>query len=642
MITWKTIFHNFKIILKFLKPVLKVLLVLFLFIIIGLIIFTYLIDRSIDPEETYFLVVKLTKLFFTVLTVAVIVFLIVILIKFFYKISIFAGKNKYSKIISISIVSLVFFKSLRTLIVIPFYIILLNGINELSYSSKTFNGSTFAEINSTYQHGHTVGYQEAYDDAYEEAFSSYKNVDNSNWNRWFYFKEVAKLVVNKFNLWFTDTMILLFTIFKGFFYNYSYLRNSILGLGLLFLFGSISDFFLDPKSKDRIKRNFGSIGIWLKKYKVNILFVIIFILSAFLCFSSIIAIPIIQDGKNLDGVTAEDFEKELEKLYVNNSKLDSAIIILNLDTRKAEKNVQQYIKNYNPDSIILNENASVNSIYLSRYSTTKQQLINMIQSYKLSNSEWQKLVNEYDNKLKDEKDFLNSNYKNFSKMPAAGNERDLFYSECLNYFSFTIENYKRIMNTNHSLLLKYEESYDAFIYNLFQNFDRNINKVATFEIANGLDDFRNSYGIESIYIDTEPINFIKFDSQNYTKPIMGSDKPISGIFGWISNWLIKTRSNEMALIVGMIGFGLLGAGISTLLKNKKAPDEMLIFKDNITATLLGGFSAALIIFLTVKGGIMIFTTADVEPNQYSLFFLCMVGAVFSEQVWKKAQKQLSK
>ena len=61
---------------------------------------------------------------------------------------------------------------------------------------------------------------------------------------------------------------------------------------------------------------------------------------------------------------------------------------------------------------------------------------------------------------------------------------------------------------------------------------------------------------------------------------------------------------------------------------------------SLTTPVLKGISAAVIIFLAVLGGLSVFSSAEADPNPYILFFTCMVGAVYSEQIWAWAQKFL--
>ncbi|WP_434424149.1 hypothetical protein [Nannocystis pusilla] len=114
---------------------------------------------------------------------------------------------------------------------------------------------------------------------------------------------------------------------------------------------------------------------------------------------------------------------------------------------------------------------------------------------------------------------------------------------------------------------------------------------------------------------------------------------ISGPFGLIANWLIATRSLALATICGMLGFGLLGAAISTFIREGQIPPNSERVRD-LFGVIIRGFSAALVIFLSVEGGIAVFSTEASSPNPYVLFFTCMVGAVFSEPVWEWAQARL--
>lgn len=93
---------------------------------------------------------------------------------------------------------------------------------------------------------------------------------------------------------------------------------------------------------------------------------------------------------------------------------------------------------------------------------------------------------------------------------------------------------------------------------------------------------------------------------------------------------------ELVLIVGMIGFGLFGSAVSTFVRT--AANESL--EPNVVYIIVRGTSAAIVIFLAVKGGISIFIKGDSQLNPYSLFFTCLIGAVYSERVWDWAKSEL--
>ncbi len=117
-----------------------------------------------------------------------------------------------------------------------------------------------------------------------------------------------------------------------------------------------------------------------------------------------------------------------------------------------------------------------------------------------------------------------------------------------------------------------------------------------------------------------------------------------GIFKSISGWLLKTESLSLAIIVGLFGFGLLGSIGSSYIRRRikdvrdEDEDEALILSD-LKGILINGISAAIVIFLSAKGAIVIFSTGGNDLNPYVLFFGCFMASIFSEDVWLRARKK---
>lgn len=122
------------------------------------------------------------------------------------------------------------------------------------------------------------------------------------------------------------------------------------------------------------------------------------------------------------------------------------------------------------------------------------------------------------------------------------------------------------------------------------------------------------------------------------EPVPGTD------WGWLgqsASWLIMPNAPDLILIIGMFGFGLLGAAISSFVNiAPRAPSQQPLIED-LHIVIIRGFSAAIVIFLATKGGIAIINNGSNNPNPHVLFFTCLVGAVFSERIWDWAKKQLS-
>lgn len=115
-----------------------------------------------------------------------------------------------------------------------------------------------------------------------------------------------------------------------------------------------------------------------------------------------------------------------------------------------------------------------------------------------------------------------------------------------------------------------------------------------------------------------------------------------GPFRLVALWLLAPESISLALIVGMIGFGLLGSAVSTFVRESKEherkPGEPLV--EDLAGIVLRGVSAAIVVFLAVEGGLTVFSVGEGDPNPYVLLFTCLVGAVFSERVWAWAREKI--
>jgi len=123
------------------------------------------------------------------------------------------------------------------------------------------------------------------------------------------------------------------------------------------------------------------------------------------------------------------------------------------------------------------------------------------------------------------------------------------------------------------------------------------------------------------------------------RPDLGSNL---GPFSYVASWLLRTESLPLAQIVGMLGFGLLGSAVSSFVRQgtHRQPDGSLV-KD-LSTLIIRGATAAVVVFLAVKGGLAIFASGTGEPNSYVLLLTCLVAAAFSEDVWKAAREWLRK
>jgi len=144
------------------------------------------------------------------------------------------------------------------------------------------------------------------------------------------------------------------------------------------------------------------------------------------------------------------------------------------------------------------------------------------------------------------------------------------------------------------------------------------------------------------------INLLPQDSDyNIQIPVTKLELPKPGKFGedWgvvfapFIEWIAGSKNNDVLLLVGMIGFALFGATISTFVINPLVTQNSL--SENILSAIIKGFSAAIVVFLAARGGIAILNNGKSDPNPLILFLFCFIGAVFSERIWNWARQQVS-
>ena len=115
-----------------------------------------------------------------------------------------------------------------------------------------------------------------------------------------------------------------------------------------------------------------------------------------------------------------------------------------------------------------------------------------------------------------------------------------------------------------------------------------------------------------------------------------------GPFEPVAGWLLQTESLSLALVVSLLGFGLLGASASTIIRSHGAspPPAGHPLVPNLLSVIVRGLSAAMVVFLVVEGGLSVFASNSSEPNPYVLMLTCLVASVFSEPVWEGAKGYL--
>jgi hypothetical protein len=104
--------------------------------------------------------------------------------------------------------------------------------------------------------------------------------------------------------------------------------------------------------------------------------------------------------------------------------------------------------------------------------------------------------------------------------------------------------------------------------------------------------------------------------------------PRWGSIGPMVQWLLNTESRDVALLTGLLGFGLFGAVSAPFIRQRAAASGTVFIR---------GIAAAILIYMVVVGGLAVVTRESI-PNPLAVYFACLIAAVYSDDVWKWARE----
>ncbi len=366
----------------------------------------------------------------------------------------------------------------------------------------------------------------------------------------------------------------------------------------------------------------------------NILLTFIFIVSAYLIMCSIIAVPWLQQ---VNTVFDENWEKELENLASDQ-----------------ENSLASFSENYSVSPLDTLSNSSLDDLakldslpqwkgvieQLNRNRDDLSQQRNMIiEMWKTKQNDVMKRKSTL---LNSAKSSLRINVRGLGPLDQA-----YYYEEISKWLRINLNSYDQYLDNFKTLVQLFESQLKQWVDETLIAVE---NDLSGLKLINRSDnqaiqnfDFKtnsvyNSFSVLSqAVMSYSPGLKMPGVSKQPDPPGPGSQW---GIFGLISGWLLRTNSYALILITGMLGFGLLGSLISSVVREhsqRKAGEPLVT---DLASAVIRGLSAAVVVFLSVKGGLAVFATEEVEPNSYALFFTCLVGAVFSENIWEWARVKL--
>lgn len=415
--------------------------------------------------------------------------------------------------------------------------------------------------------------------------------------------------------------------------------NLVLGLALWVVVGQLLDLVLEAAPQGQLSK--GKLISFYQNLsqttRQNLLLAVIFVLSAYLSIAAMVAIPWLKEGQ-----AAADFGQEKRQ------QLQEAL-------GTEEKFKQSFGGDYTADpfaaladtALPQPSNGFVNDTVKTHWENllrdTKRARDNYIAQRQPIWAKWQTFRQEvWSRKEK----LMQSAVSGFeSKKSTMGTqEQDFYFSEVYKWYRENLGELDERLSRAQLFLVVSDGSRKSWAENVKTSLEAALSRLQSPQVSLAELPYIKVYELDS----SGDLSTALFEAQDiFALPAIDvlpqPPKPGSqwGIFGLIAGWLLKTRALSLVLITGMLGFGLFGAAISSVVREQvtRAPGEPLV-KD-LASVVVRGLSAAVVVFLAVEGGVAIFTTNTPEPNPYVLFFTCLVGAVFSERVWEWARERLN-
>jgi len=196
------------------------------------------------------------------------------------------------------------------------------------------------------------------------------------------------------------------------------------------------------------------------------------------------------------------------------------------------------------------------------------------------------------------------------------------------------KDYEHQLRYKNHILSEYYSYRNYWNYFLKNNFDETISTI---------NDWKKSEAIRNDPYYFDDRTFLNFNTGHLIPTFTNNNSQTNddSIFNIMAGWLIDSKSYQFILIAGLIGFGFLGAAVSSIVRQSARKEENELLLSDLLGVIIRGFTAALIIFLAVKGGLSILVRDNVELNAYALFFTCFASAVYSENAWAWAKKKLT-
>jgi hypothetical protein len=398
---------------------------------------------------------------------------------------------------------------------------------------------------------------------------------------------------------------------------------AILAIAAWSLIGQFVESYIGDGTQSKPKNN---------PLRQNVILGLIFVLSIYLSFAAIITVPYFSETTDPNASKEEFLKTQLDEIQKNAGAKTTLMI-------KPEA------PEFGIDTTVLNKienipNAKAKASLKEHWREAKEDYSNSINSRKNAFDGLEQVKVKFNNRLTEEATRMLAIFS--AESPNLKSQlRIAFRNSLVEHYKGVAEvSYVQIETVNDGIWYA-DEKLRKDLIEFRRSFYEAVNAAAGIDSSAVLTGETKVFDLSHDYYFGDDL-YLSSADYPMTIPTVPSPGDDLGIFRDIAQWLIKPLSMSLVLIVGMLGFGLFGSVISTFVKEAKEKvdkDGMII--SDITGVIVRGVSAAIVIFLGVKGGLAIFSSGEGDPNPYALFFTCLVGAVYSEKIWEWAKQKLA-
>jgi hypothetical protein len=363
--------------------------------------------------------------------------------------------------------------------------------------------------------------------------------------------------------------------------------------------------------------------------RMNVLFLMVLAISAYLSLTAIIAIPSLQETESSGKATAADLQASLQVVIVKDKDFDTRFPSeLSSQSRLEKSEIYKATQSPTEDKNKFLAVASLGNDLSRRLGNVERLWLNLRENFRRDQTAAADLsaqIFELNNK---------------GRKGARETQQHLLNIELW---------YHRWWGQRAGQLTQCKSDFERFGSNLTSQFET----IATIsssayaptpsERSNPLPiistEFLNDVSKRVSQTENDALNSCTTRVDSLDIPTREDFGGYLGVFGLAASWLLKTESLPLVLITGLLGFGLLGAACSTVIRNVPVRGRGEPLVPNLTSVVIRGVSAAILIFLAVFGGLAVFTGGNANPNPYVVLFTCLVAAVFSEDAWSWGAQQ---